>query len=100
VNLVSVADEINQPPELDNKLRHLVPPAVRAMQDELKQVLSQIIQNEYTKISQFDEQLNGFLRQFGLPQSLFSLTASNDVPDAVWVKIEEFQKKGSAQNFS
>lgn len=60
------------------------------MQDELKQVLAQIIQNEYTKINQFDEQLNAFLRQYGLPQSLFSLTASNDVPDAVWVKIEEF----------
>lgn len=30
---------------------------------------------------------------------LHSLTSNSDVPDAVWVKIEEFQKKGSSQNF-
>jgi len=39
VNLSSVAEELNKTPELDNKFRHLVPPAVRQMQDELKNVL-------------------------------------------------------------
>ena len=37
-------EEINVPPELDEKLRHIVPPAVRVLQDELKNVLQQIIQ--------------------------------------------------------
>jgi hypothetical protein len=44
--------------------------------------------------------MSGFLRQFNLPECLHSLTASSDVPDAVWIKIEEFQKKGAAQNFA
>ena len=44
--------------------------------------------------------MTGFLKQFNLPQGLHSLGANNDVPDSVWVKIEEFQKKGAAQNFS
>jgi len=39
------------------------------------------------------------LRQFNLPDALFSLTAGNEVPASMWAKIEEFQKKGSAQNF-
>ncbi len=40
-----------------------------------------------------------FLRQFNLPDALFSLTAGDEVPASVWAKIEEFQKKGSGQNF-
>ena len=41
-----------------------------------------------------------FLAQYGLPQALHSITAGQEVPEAVWTKIEEFQKKGSAQNFA
>ena len=44
--------------------------------------------------------MNTFLKQYGLPESLHTLTSNSDVPDAIWAKIEEFQKKGSAQNFS
>ena len=58
------------------------------------------MQQEFSKVSEKDEQMTGFLKQFGLPQVLHSCSASNDVPDAVWTKIEEFQKKGSAQNFA
>ena len=39
VNLLQMNDEINVTPELDEKLRHIVPPAVRVLQDELKNVL-------------------------------------------------------------
>jgi hypothetical protein len=39
VKLVDCSAELNAPPELDNHLRHLVPPAVRQMQQELKSVL-------------------------------------------------------------
>lgn len=31
---------------------------------------------------------------------LHSITSSTDVPDDIWTKIEDFQKKGAAQNFS
>lgn len=44
--------------------------------------------------------MTGFLKQFGLPQVLHSITSSTDVPDDIWLKIEEFQKKGAAQNFA
>jgi len=33
-----------------------------------------------------------------LPQALYELTAS-DLPDAIWSKIEVFQKKGAISNF-
>ena len=44
VNLLQMNDEINVAPELDDKLRHIVPPAVRVLQDELKGLLQQMIQ--------------------------------------------------------
>lgn len=77
-----------------------MPPAVRQMQDELKNELQGIIQGEFTKVAEKDEQMTAFLKQFGLPQVLHSLSSSSDMPDDVWAKIEEFQKKGAAQNFS
>ena len=43
VNLVSVADELNKVPDLDEKLRHLVPPAVNSMQEELRSLLQGLI---------------------------------------------------------
>ena len=36
-------------------MRFLVPPAVRAMQDELKTILQQIVQAEFTKVAEKDE---------------------------------------------
>lgn len=95
-----MSEEINKAPELDAKLRHIVPPAVRALQDELKTCLQTIIQQEFSKVAQFDEQMTGFLKQFGLPEALHTLTANADIPEDVWNKIAEFQKKGSAQNFA
>ncbi len=100
MQLESVADELNAKMPLDEKLRHVVPPAVRALQDELKTELQSIVQAEFTKVAEKDEQMTAFLKQFGLPQVLHSLQASNDMPDDVWTKIEDFQKKGAAQNFS
>ena len=49
VKLVDCSADFNAPPELDNYLRHLVPPAVRAMQQELKTVLDSIVNTEMTK---------------------------------------------------
>lgn len=46
---------INQAPDLDEKLRHIVPPAVRVLQDELKNQLQTIIQSEFAKMSEKDE---------------------------------------------
>ena len=90
VSLQSMSEEINARPQLDDKLRHVVPPAVRALQDELKNVLQAIVQTEFSKVAEKEEQMIGFLKQFGLPQVLHSMTSNNDVPDTVWVKIEDF----------
>ena len=67
VNLMPMNEEINMRPEIDDKSRHIIPPAVRALQDELKTMLQGIIQQEFTKVAEKDEQMMGFLKQFGLP---------------------------------
>ena len=42
-SMTSMADELNARAEIDEKLRHVVPPAVRVLQDELKNILQQIV---------------------------------------------------------
>ena len=90
VKLVDCSADLNAQTELDNHLRHLVPPAVRQMQQELKQVCESIVQSEASKDRQLEEQLSGFLKTFGLPEALTSATASTELPEEVWKKIEEF----------
>lgn len=81
VNLLQQNEQLNEKNILDEKLRHIVPPAVRALQDELKNNLQAIVQAEFSKVAEKDEQMQGFLKQFGLPEVLHSLTSSADVPD-------------------
>lgn len=95
-----MSEELNLKSEIDAKLSTMTPPAVRALEGELKNMLQQIVQSEFSKVAEKDEQMSAFLKQFGLPQVLHSVSASNDVPDPVWTKIEEFQRKGSSQNFA
>jgi len=51
VSLESCQEDLAKPCDLDNSLRHLVPPEVRAMNDELKAQIAQMIQDEFTKVS-------------------------------------------------
>lgn len=43
VNLTSCMDKMNEVPALDAKLCHLVPPQVRALQDQLKNTLQGVV---------------------------------------------------------
>lgn len=85
---VSVLERLNAQNPLENQFRHLVPPAVRQQQDELQKILQGIVSNEFTKIQTQNEQLQNFLKQLGLPQSLHSLTAAQEIPDNLWAQIE------------
>lgn len=89
VNLTSVQEQLLNSP-LDAKLRHLVPPQVRAMQDELRNCLQAIIQEQFSNIQKCNEQLTTFLKSANLPMALQSMGAGNSIPDDVWGKIEEF----------
>jgi len=87
-------------PSLDGQFRHLVPPAVRQMQEELKNMLQNILSDNFNKVQTCNANLQKFLGQMSLPMCIQSLQASDDIPDQLWSKIEEFQKKGSEQNFT
>lgn len=100
VKTISMADVLNANSPIDEKLRHLVPPAVRQMQDELSKVLQGLVQEQFTKIQTCNDQLQNFLKQLGLPMSIQTLGAKREIPDELWAKIEEFQKKGGDQNFA
>lgn len=100
VKLLDCSAEFNAPPELDNHLRFLVPPAVKVMQTELKTVLDTVVNGEMEKDRNCEDQLNGWLKTMGLPGVLSSVTASSELPAEIWTKLEEFQKKGAAQNFA
>lgn len=62
VKMIPIADMINEKPIIDNQFRHLVPPAVRQMQDELKNILQGIIAGQFNKVQTCNDQLNAFLK--------------------------------------
>jgi hypothetical protein len=70
VKLPDVKAELTKTPELDGKLRHLVPPQVRADVQMLTQQLNQVLQMNFDTVGQQDQMLAGFLAQFQLPGSL------------------------------
>lgn len=72
----SIAETLNAACPLENVFRHLVPPVVRQQQDELQKILQGIVSKEFQNIQTANEQLQAFLKQLGLPQSLHSLTAA------------------------
>jgi hypothetical protein len=47
VKLESVEEAIKAPMAIEEKLRHIVPPAVRAMQEELRAQLQEIVGHQY-----------------------------------------------------
>lgn len=67
VKLDSVLDIVQQRVAFEDKLRHLVPPEVRVMQNELKTQLQNVLNQEFEKENQVDQALRQFLAQFGLP---------------------------------
>ena len=61
---------INEPAPIDAQLRHLIPPAVRQNQEELKNVLQGIISEQFNKVQTANEQLNNFLKSMNLPMAV------------------------------
>ena len=83
---------------IEDKLRHIVPPQVRAMQIEIKQKLQEIINQQFENEQKQEVEVKKFLHQFGLPQALHAATSTTDIPQTLWEKIEDFQKKGGHGN--
>lgn len=75
-------------PNLDSKLKMLVPPAVSLMIEELDNILQKIIDDEYSLMQYTDNNMNNYLSQFELPQCLSP--TSNEIPADLWSKIKEF----------
>lgn len=98
VKMEAVLETLNTKLPIEDKLRHIVPPEVRAMQNELKNQIQDLINQQYEKEAKGETEIRQFLGNFGLPQALHALTSTNEIPKQIWEKIEEFQKKGGSQN--
>lgn len=61
VKLEPILGDINGKLNLEDKLRHIVPPAVRGMQEELKNILQEFINQHYEVESKIDKEQKEFL---------------------------------------
>ena len=61
VKLEPVLGDINGKLNLEDKLRHIVPPAVRGMQEELKNILQEFINQHYEVEAKIDSEQKSFL---------------------------------------
>lgn len=69
------------------------------MQEELKNMLQAIITTEFSAQQTTNEQCQNFLKKMNLPMAIQGLTSNSSIPDTLWNKIQEFQKKGSTASF-
>ena len=95
----SIKDELNQTPVMNEVLRHVVPAEVKKMKTELHTYIQNQIDQQYKQQEKQCLDERSFLGQYQLPNAYHEITATQDIPDSYFVKIEEFQKKGAINNF-
>ncbi|CDW88356.1 programmed cell death 6-interacting protein [Stylonychia lemnae] len=91
------SEDIDLKISLQDKLRFIVPPQIRVYQEELRQQISEILNHEYELDNNNEQTQKFFMDQHHLPQALYSVSAPNEIPDQIWDKVEEFQKRGGIQ---
>jgi hypothetical protein len=63
----AVLESLNTKLPIEDKLRHIIPPEVRAMQNELKNQIQELINQQYEKEAKAEAEMRQFLGNFGLP---------------------------------
>jgi hypothetical protein len=61
VKLEAVLGEISEKLQMEDKFRYIVPPAVRIMNEELKQALQELLNAQYEQESKTDAEQRAFL---------------------------------------
>lgn len=61
VKLEAVLGEISEKLQMEDKFRYIVPPAVRIMNEELKQALQELLNTQYEQESKTDAEQRAFL---------------------------------------
>ena len=61
---------------MNEVLRHVIPPQVRAMQGEFKTQIQNMVDQQYKALEKGDLEQRSFLGQFQLPQSYYELTST------------------------
>ena len=98
VKMEPLLDSLSGKLAIEEKLRHIVPPQVRVMQVELKTKLQEVINQMFEGEQKIEADQKKFLQQFGLPQAYHAATSTTEIPQNLWEKIEDFQKKGGHGN--
>jgi len=98
VKLEPALDNFQAKLAIEEKLRHIVPPAVRVMQVEIKTKLQEVINVNFEAEQRAEADTKRFLQQYGLPQALHAASSTTEIPASLWEKIEDYQKKGGHSN--
>ncbi len=62
VKLEPTTDDVNTNHPIENKLRFIVPPAVRAMQQEIQQLLQEVVNHNFEVINKGESDQVAFLK--------------------------------------
>lgn len=65
----------------EDVFRHIIPPQVRNLQSEFKTVVQNLLDQKYKEQEAKDVEQRAFFGQYGLPQSFFDLTQTDDIPE-------------------
>ena len=91
---VSIDAELIKPFEGQEVFVHLVPVAVRALEEEYKSEVGVLMNQGFTAAKQTDDTEKAFMAKHNLPTCLHAVTQDQSIPEDLWQKIRQYKEKG------
>lgn len=74
-----------------------LPMEVRKLEGEFQQEANKIINQNMEILQKLSADEDGFLGAHGLPQSIYSMSSKEEIPEDLWNRVSEFQQRGNYQ---
>jgi len=98
VQAVPMKDDITGWDTAFEVLNRLIPAEVRAMLDEYKGRLNEVLNTQAAKVAASDDEITALFKQFNLPHALNAIHPEEGVPEGLWNRICDVKSRGGFQH--
>lgn len=74
-----------------------LPMEVRRLEGEFQQQANSLINQNLEILQKLSAEEDSYLTSYGLPQSIYSLSNREELPEDLWTRVSEFQQRGNFQ---
>ena len=90
----SIESELTKPFEGQETFARLVPPGVRALEDEYKTEVGNLMNDTFSISKQCDTVQDQFMAKHNLPSCLHAVSGEQEIPEDLWIRIKQCKEKG------